>query len=298
MISQAILPEINIFIGEEHMDIRYSTGKKAFQRMDTSELREEFLIQNIFTPDQVSAVYSHVDRIVTMGCMPVDESVSLDKGIDCWKNFGVSYLLERREMGTINIGGDGVIILDGKEYEVNNYDALYVSMGTKEVLMKSKDPSKPAKFYILLCPAHKPCPTTLIPYEKAIHKHLGKLEDSNERTINQYIHPDILETCQLSMGLTHLEPGSVWNTMPAHTHERRMEVYFYFDIPENQAVFHFMGEPTETRHIVMHNDEAVINPSWSIHAGCGTTNYTFIWGMCGENRAYDDQDWLKTEDLR
>ncbi len=280
------------------MDIRYSTGKKAFQRMDTTELRDEFLIQNIFTADQVSAVYSHVDRIVTMGCMPVNEAVSLDKGIDCWKNFGVSYLLERREMGTINIGGDGVIILDGKEYDVNNYDALYVSMGTKEVVMKSKDSSKPAKFYILLVPAHKPCPTTLIPYEKAIHKHLGKLEDSNERTINQYIHPDILETCQLSMGLTHLEPGSVWNTMPAHTHERRMEVYFYFDIPENQAVFHFMGEPQETRHIVMHNDEAVINPSWSIHSGCGTTNYTFIWGMCGENRAYDDQDWLKTEDLR
>ncbi len=280
------------------MDIRYSTGKKPFQRMTTEELREEFLIQNIFQADQVSAVYSHVDRIVTMGCMPVNETVSLDKGIDCWANFGVKFLLERRELGTINIGGDGIIVADGVEYKVNNYDALYISMGTKEVLFKSVDSAKPAKFYILTTPAHKSCPTKLISYEMAIHKHLGKLEDSNERTINQYIHPDVLETCQLSMGLTHLEPGSVWNTMPAHTHERRMEVYFYFDIPENQAVFHFMGEPTQTRHIVMHNDEAVINPSWSIHSGCGTTNYTFIWGMCGENRAYDDQDWLKTEDLR
>ena len=280
------------------MDIRYSTGKEPFKTMTTEELRKEFLIQNIFTSDQVSAVYSHVDRIVTMGAMPVTKEINLEMNIDPWKNFGVNYLLERRELGTINIGGDGVVKADGVEYEVKNYDALYLPMGTKEVTFASKDSSKPAKFYILTCPAHKPCPAKLISYDMAIHKHLGSLKDSNERTINQYIHPDILETCQLSMGLTHLEEGSVWNTMPAHTHERRMEVYFYFDIPENQAVFHFMGEPTETRHIVMHNDEAVINPSWSIHSGCGTTNYTFIWGMCGENRAYDDQDWIKTEDLR
>lgn len=280
------------------MDIRYSTGKEPFKTMTTEELRKEFLIQNIFTSDQVSAVYSHVDRIVTMGAMPVTKEINLEMNIDPWKNFGVNYLLERRELGTINIGGDGVVKADGAEYEVKNYDALYLPMGTKEVTFASKDSSKPAKFYILTCPAHKPCPAKLISYDMAIHKHLGFLKDSNERTINQYIHPDILETCQLSMGLTHLEEGSVWNTMPAHTHERRMEVYFYFDIPENQAVFHFMGEPTETRHIVMHNDEAVINPSWSIHSGCGTTNYTFIWGMCGENRAYDDQDWIKTEDLR
>ena len=258
------------------MDIRYSTGKEPFKRMTTEELREEFLIQNVFVKDDVSCVYSHVDRIVTMGVMPVDETVNLAKNIDPWKNFGVTYLLERRELGTINIGGDGVAIIDGEEIKVNHYDALYVPMGTKEVLFKSVNSAEPAKFYILTAPAHKAYTLTVIPYEKAIHKHLGKLEDSNERTINQYIHPDILDTCQLSMGLTHLEPGSVWNTMPAHTHERRMEVYFYFDIPENQAVFHFMGEPNQTRHIVMHNDEAVINPSWSIHSGCGTTNYTFI----------------------
>ena len=280
------------------MDIRYSTGKEPFTRMNTKELRDEFLIQGIFNKDDVSAVYSHVDRIVTMGCMPVDQEVDLEKNIDPWKNFGVDYLLERRELGTINIGGDGVVNADGTIYEVKHYDALYLPMGTKNVTFKSKDATNPAKFYILTCPAHKACPAKLVTYDMAIHKHLGALKDSNERTINQYIHPDILETCQLSMGLTHLEEGSVWNTMPAHTHERRMEVYFYFDIPEDQAVFHFMGEPGETRHIVMHNDEAVINPAWSIHSGCGTTNYTFIWGMCGENRAYDDQDWIKTADLR
>ncbi len=280
------------------IDIRYSTGKEPFKRMTTEELRDEFLITDIFRADDISCVYSHVDRIVTMGCMPVKEKVAVDKGIDCWKNFGAKFLLERRELGTINIGGDGVVTVDGKSYDVNNYDALYVPMGSKEVFFESKDAAKPAKFYILTTPAHRAYPLTLIPYEKAIHKHLGSLKDSNERTINQYLHPDVLETCQLSMGLTHLEEGSVWNTMPAHTHERRMEVYFYFDVPEDQCVFHFMGEPQQTRHIVMHNDEAVINPSWSIHSGCGTTNYTFIWGMCGENRAYDDQDWLKTQDLR
>ena len=281
------------------MDIRYSTGKEPFKRMNTDELREEFLIADIFRPDDVTAVYSHVDRIVTMGAMPVKETISIDKNIDCWKNFGVSYLLERRELGAINIGGKGKIIVDGTEYPMDHFDGIYVPMGTKEVKFASDDASNPAKFYMCTTPAHRPYPIKLIPLKDAIHKHLGSQTTSNERTINQYIHPDVLDTCQLSMGLTHLEPGSVWNTMPAHTHERRMEVYFYFDIPEDNVVFHFMGEPSETRHIIMHNEEAVINPAWSIHSGCGTSNYTFIWAMAGENRAYDDQDVLKTDrDLR
>ena len=281
------------------MDIRYSTGKEPFKRMNTDELREEFLITDIFRPDDVTAVYSHVDRIVTMGAMPVKETISIDKNIDCWKNFGVSYLLERRELGAINIGGKGKIIVDGTEYPMDHFDGIYVPMGTKEVKFASDDVSNPAKFYMCTTPAHRPYPIKLIPLKDAIHKHLGSQTTSNERTINQYIHPDVLDTCQLSMGLTHLEPGSVWNTMPAHTHERRMEVYFYFDIPEDNVVFHFMGEPSETRHIIMHNEEAVINPAWSIHSGCGTSNYTFIWAMAGENRAYDDQDVLKTDrDLR
>ncbi|MBB5219115.1 MULTISPECIES: 5-dehydro-4-deoxy-D-glucuronate isomerase [Treponema] len=280
------------------MDVRYSTGKEAFKHMTTEELRKEFLIQNIFNANDVSAVYSHVDRIVTLGAMPTTEKVDLEKNIDAMKDFGVNYFLERRELGIINIGETGVVNVDGTDYTLNHYDALYIPMGTKKVMLSSKDAAKPAKFYMNSTPAHRAFPLKLITLNDAKHVHLGSLEESNERTINQYIHPDVLDTCQLSMGLTHLEPGSVWNTMPAHTHERRMEVYFYFDIPEDQALFHFFGEPQETRHIVMHNDEAVINPSWSIHSGCGTRNYTFIWSMAGENRTYTDQDWIKTQDLR
>lgn len=280
------------------MDIRYSTGKEPFKRMNTKELRDEFLIQNIFIKDDVSAVYSHIDRIVTLGAMPISTSVKLERNIDAMKDFGVNYFLERRELGIINIGGDGIVKASGKEYTVKHYDALYLGSGTKDVEFASKDANNPAKFYMNSTPSHKSFPSKLITYDDAKHIHLGSLKESNERTINQYIHPDVLDTCQLSMGMTHLEEGSVWNTMPAHTHERRMEVYFYFDIPQDQVLFHFMGEPQETRHIVMHNDEAVINPSWSIHSGCGTTNYTFIWSMGGENRTYTDQDWIKTPDLR
>ena len=280
------------------MDIRYSTGKEAFKKMTTEELRKEFLIQNIFIADDVSAVYSHIDRIVTLGAMPVKQTVNLEKNIDAMKDFGVNYFLERRELGIINIGETGTVDVDGTKYELKHYDALYIPMGTKKVLLSSADSAKPAKFYMNSTPAHKAFPLKLITLEDAKHVHLGSLEESNERTINQYIHPDVLDTCQLSMGLTHLEPGSVWNTMPAHTHERRMEVYFYFDIPDDQIAFHFFGEPQETRHIVMHNEEAVINPSWSIHSGCGTRNYTFIWSMAGENRTYTDQDWIATKDLR
>ncbi len=280
------------------MDIRYSTGKEPFKRMTTDELRKEFLVQNIFIADDVSAVYSHIDRIVTLGCMPVNEKVNLSKNIDPMKDFGVNYFLERRELGIINIGGDGTVEADGKIFAVKHYDALYLPMGTKEVHLSSDSPSAPAKFYMNSTPAHHPFPAKLITYNDAKHLHLGSLAECNERTINQYIHPDVLDTCQLSMGLTHLEEGSVWNTMPAHTHERRMEVYFYFDIEPNQTIFHFMGEPQETRHILMHNEEAVINPSWSIHSGCGTKNYTFIWSMGGENRTYTDQDIIRTEDLR
>lgn len=280
------------------VDIRYSTGKEPFKTMTTEELRKEFLIQNIFKADDISAVYSHIDRIVTLGVLPVHGTVDLQKNIDPMKDFGVNFFLERRELGMINIGGDGLVEADGVKYSVKHYDALYLPMGTKSVRFSSINSDKPAKFYMNSTPAHRAFPAKLITYDDAVHKHLGSLEESNERTINQYIHPAVLETCQLSMGLTHLEPGSVWNTMPAHTHERRMEVYFYFDIPEDQVVFHLMGEPNQTRHIVMHNDEAVINPSWSIHSGCGTKNYTFIWSMAGENRTYDDQDWIKTQDLR
>lgn len=280
------------------MDIRYSVGKEQFKRMTTKELRDEFLVRNIFQANDVSAVYSHIDRIVTMGAMPTTEKIDIEKNIDAMKDFGVSYFLERRELGIVNIGGTGFVEADGKRFELKGRDALYVPQGTKSVLLGSADVANPAKFYMNSAPAHRPFPIKLISLNDAKHLNLGSKEGCNERVINQYIHPDVLETCQLSMGLTQLAPGSVWNTMPAHTHERRMEVYFYFDIAEDEAVFHFMGSPSETRHIAVHNDEAVINPSWSIHAGCGTKNYTFIWSMVGENRTYTDQDVIRTRDLR
>lgn len=280
------------------MDIRYSANQKDFMHYTTEDIRKEFLIERIFVPDDITAVYSHVDRIVVLGAMPVKNEINLEKNIDCWKNFGVNYFLERRELGLINIGGEGIVTADGKAYKVGNLSGLYLSMGTKSVTFKAADPAKPPKFYICSTPAHRAFPTTSVPFEKAIHRKLGSDEMSNKRTINQFIHPDVLDTCQLSMGCTILEPGSVWNTMPVHTHERRMEVYFYFNIPADNVVFHFMGEGKETRHVVMQNEQAVINPSWSIHAGCGTACYAFIWAMAGENRAFDDMDGIPTTELR
>ena len=280
------------------MDIRYSVNQRDFKRYTTEEVRGEFLIENLYKKDEVVAVYSHVDRMVTLGCMPVNEAVSISKDIDVWANFGTEYFLERREIGIFNIGGAGKIKADGEVFEMGYKDCLYITKGTKEVTFESNSPENPAKFYMVSAPAHTSYKTTFIPIEKAAKKPLGSMETSNKRVINQFIHPDVLQTCQLSMGMTVLEPGSVWNTMPAHTHERRMEIYMYFEVPENQVVFHMMGEGQETRHIVMQNKQAVISPSWSIHSGAGTSNYTFIWAMGGENQAFDDMDNIATTDLR
>lgn len=280
------------------MDIRYSCNQRDFKRYTTEETRKEFLIEKLFEADQVIAVYSHVDRMVTLGVMPVSEKVPLDKDIDIWKNFGTQYFLERREIGMFNVGGEGTVTVDGAVYELGYKDCLYITRGAKEVFFASKDAKQPAKFYCVSAPAHCSYETRLIKIADAAKKPLGALETSNKRVINQFIHPDVLKTCQLSMGMTVLEPGSVWNTMPAHTHERRMEVYFYFEVPENNVVFHMMGEGNETRHIVMQSEQAVISPSWSIHAGAGTSNYTFIWAMGGENQAFDDMDAIPTTELR
>lgn len=280
------------------MDIRYSANQKDMKRYTTEELRNEFLITDLYVADEVKAVYSHVDRMVTMGCMPVKEQVSIEKGIDCWKTFGTNYLLERREIGIFNIGGDGTITVDGTEYKLGYKDCLYITMGAKEVLFASSNPEKPAKFYMVSAPAHTSYETKLITIAEAKKRPLGDQASSNKRVINQFIHPDVLKTCQLCMGMTALEEGSVWNSMPCHTHERRMEIYTYFEVPEDQVVMHFMGEPTETRHLVMKNEEAVISPSWSIHCGAGTSSYTFIWAMGGENQAFDDMDNLKPTELR
>ncbi len=281
------------------MDIRYSCNQRDVKRYTTEELREEFLIQNLYRADEVVAVYSHVDRMVTLGCMPVHETVSIDKGMDVWANFGTRFFLERREIGIFNIGdGAGTVVADGVSYHMNRKDCLYITQGTQEVTFASDDAGAPAKFYMVSAPAHCRHETKLITIEEAAKRPLGTLEGCNKRVINQFIHPSVLKTCQLSMGMTCLEPGSNWNTMPSHTHERRMEVYTYFEIPENQVVFHMMGEPTQTRHIVMNNYDAVISPSWSIHSGVGTSNYTFIWAMGGENQEFDDMDNIATPDLK
>ena len=280
------------------MDIRYSASPNDVKRYTTEELRKEFLIENLYVADSVVAVYSHVDRMVTLGCMPVNETVSIDKGIDIWANFGTHYFLERREIGIFNIGGAGSITVDGTVYALDYKDCLYITMGAKEVLFASKDSACPAKFYMVSAPAHRSYETRLLKLADANKRPVGETETSNKRTINQFIHPAVLKTCQLSMGMTALEPGSVWNTMPAHTHERRMEIYMYFEVPEHQVVFHMMGQGQETRHIVMHNEQAVISPSWSIHSGAGTSNYTFIWAMGGENQEFDDMDNIPTEELK
>ena len=280
------------------MDIRYSCNQRDFKRYTTRETRDEFLITGLYQPDQVISVYSHVDRMVTLGCMPVNEVVSIDKGLDVWANFGTTYFLERREIGIFNLGGAGKVTADGVVYPMDYKDCLYITQGTKEVTFASNDAENPARFYMVSAPAHCRYETKLITIKDAAKRPVGSLEGCNKRVINQFIHPSVLKTCQLTMGLTALEPGSNWNTMPSHTHERRMEVYTYFDIPEIEVEFHMMGEPTETRHIVMQNFDAVISPSWSIHSGVGTSNYTFIWAMGGENQAFDDMDNIKTTDLR
>ncbi len=280
------------------MDIRYSANQRDVKRYTTEELRNEFLIENLYQPDQVTAVYSHVDRMVVLGILPVNKTVPIDQGIDVWANFGTHYFLERREAGVFNLGGPGVIEADGAQYELGFEDCLYITKETKSVTFTSKDSQNPARFYLVSAPAHKVCKTTFISMKDANKRPCGAAETSNKRVINQFIHPDVLETCQLSMGLTQLEPGSVWNSMPAHTHKRRMEVYTYFNIPEGNVVFHMMGQPQETRHLVMQNFDAVISPSWSLHCGCGTSNYTFIWAMGGENQAFDDMDNINIPDMR
>ena len=280
------------------MDIRYSAHPKDVARYTTEELRKEFLITDLYKADEVVCVYSHVDRMVTFGCMPVHEVVPIDKGLDVWGNFGTKYVLERREIGIFNLGGSGVICADGVCYKLGYKDCLYITMGTKEVTFASDDAQNPARFYMVSAPAHCAYETRLITIAEAAKRPLGSLETCNKRTINQFIHPSVLKTCQLTMGMTALEPGSNWNTMPSHTHERRMEVYTYFEIPEDQVVFHMMGKPDETRHIVMKNFDAVISPSWSIHSGVGTSNYTFIWAMGGENQEFDDMDVIATPDLK
>ena len=275
------------------MEVRQASNAKDVKHYTTERLREEFHIANLFTKDNVRMVYSHIDRIITAGLMPVRQVLKLEAG----KELASDYFLQRREMGCINIGGKGIITIDGVAYEMNPRDGIYIGMGNKEITFKSLDENAPAKFYVSSCPAHTSYPIVKIDITKAKKVPCGSVEECNKRVINQYIHPEVIKSCQLAMGLTQLEVGSNWNTMPCHTHDRRMEVYMYLDMGENDVVFHMMGEPTETRHIIMHNEEAVISPSWSIHSGVGTRNYSFIWAMCGENQEFTDMDHIQTKDL-
>ena len=276
------------------MNNRYANHPIDSKSYDTKQLREHYLVEEVFVDDKIELTYSHVDRIIFGGIKPVNESLKLEAG----KSMGVDYFLERREMGVINVGGEGIVSIDGEEFALNNKDGLYIGKGNKDIIFKSSNPKNPAKFYINSVPAHKEYKTVKIEIEKANPVKMGDNSTLNKRTIYQYVHPNVCESCQLLMGLTILEPGSAWNTMPCHTHERRMEVYFYFDMEEDTRIIHLMGEPTETRHLIVKNEQAIISPSWSIHSGVGTSNYTFIWGMCGENQTFTDMDHIPMEVLR
>lgn len=279
---------------EKKVETRYAASPREVKQMDTQELREEFLIERLFIDNEVKLVYSHYDRYIIGGVMPLEKAVVLET-VDALK---ASYFLERRELGIINVGGKGTVLVDGTSYELEHKEALYVGSGNKEVVFSSASASAPAKFYINSTPAHKSFPIKKIGINDVEVAELGSLETSNARTIRKYIVNSVVDVCQLQMGMTTLEPGSVWNTMPAHVHDRRMEIYFYIDVPQDQAVCHFMGEPSETRHIWMANEQAVISPPWSIHSGAGTCAYSFVWGMAGENLDYSDMDMCKINELR
>lgn len=275
------------------METRHAVHPDQAVYFDTDELREHFLIQELFAAGGLKMVYTTYDRLIVGGVCPLNEvKLEVDKAI-----IGAGYLLERREIGIINIGGPGAVAVDGKRFELASKDGLYIGMGGRDVTFVSVDPKKPAKFYFNCAPAHTNFPIGKITPADAESVQLGSAEKSNRRTIRKYFHPNGLKSCQLVMGMTTLESGSVWNTMPVHTHQRRMEAYLYFDLSGDDLVMHFMGEPTETRHIVVRNEEAVLSPSWSIHSGAGTSSYTFIWGMVGENQTFTDMDAVPMQAL-
>ena len=275
-------------------ELRYATNPEDFRHYDTARLRHDFLIESLFVPDEVNMVYSMYDRMVVGGAMPVGEELPLE-AIDPLK---ADFFTERREVGIYNIGGTGKVRVGDEVFTLDYKDALYIGRGNRSVVFASDDPQQPAKLYFNSATAHAVYPCHKVTKQDAVVAHMGSLEMSNERSINKMLVNQVLPTCQLQMGMTELAPGSVWNTMPAHVHNRRMEAYFYFELPEDQAVCHFMGEPQETRHLWMHNEQAVLSPEWSIHSAAATHNYTFIWGMAGENLDYGDQDFSIITDLK
>jgi len=276
------------------VELRYASHPEDFKRYDTEKIRKEFLIEKVFIEDEISLVYSLYDRYMVGGAMPVKKSLILETADDLKSSF----FLERREMGMINTGGSAIVETATVKYEIGFKEALYLGKGTKDVVFKSVDPKNPAKLYINSAPAHHEYPSKKVTVKEAVIAVLGSAETANHRTINKLLINNVLPTCQLQMGMTELKSGSVWNTMPVHTHNRRMEAYFYFEVPEKQAICHFMGDPDETRHIWMKNEQAVLSPSWSIHSAAGTANYTFIWGMAGENLNYDDMNVRHPDTLK
>jgi len=278
------------------MEIRQPIHSEHAKTLDTDGLRRHFLVQDLFKADQITLTYSQIDRIIVGGIMPVEQAVQFSSELG--RHTGTDFFLQRRELGLINIGGPATVQLDGETHTVGPREALYVGQGTREMSFSSTDKANPAKLYFNSAPAHTRYPTRKVTLAEASPETLGSAESSNRRTIYKYLVPDVLPTCQLLMGLTQLEPGNLWNTMPCHTHDRRMEVYFYFDMSEDTVVWHIMGQPAETRHLVVRNEQAVINPSWSMHAGVGTKAYTFIWGMVGENQVFKDMDHVPMTTLR
>ena len=276
-------------------EIRYSLSPEAFKKYTTEDIRNEFLIPEVLQKGKITAVYSMYDRMVTMGAVPTNDAIELPVYEDLTK---AEFFLQRREMGIINVGGSGKVSVDGTDYELANKECLYIGRGAKSVSFSSSYADSPAEFFINSCPAHKEYPTTKAGLSDANEVNLGSPENCNERTIYQFIHEDGIQSCQLVMGFTTLKPGSIWNTFPPHTHLRRMEVYFYFDLADDQLVMHFMGDPQETRHLAIHNKQAVLSPEWSIHSGAGTSNYSFIWAMAGENQAFTDMDGQEIKNIR
>ena len=278
------------------MDIRQPVHSEHAKTLDTAGLRRHFLVQDLFVAEQATLTYSQIDRIIVGGIHPVKQAVTFAPELG--KHTGTDYFLQRRELGLINIGGGALVVADGVRFEVGPREALYIGQGTKDLSFTSLDPAQPAKLYFNCAPAHTKYPSRKVTLSEASPETLGDPKTSNRRTIHKFIVPSVLPTCQLLMGMTQLEPGSLWNTMPCHTHDRRMEVYFYFDMAPDAAVIHLLGEPTETRHVIVRNEQAVIHPSWSMHSGVGTQAYTFIWGMVGENQVFSDMDHVAMTTLR
>ncbi len=275
------------------MEVRYAPDQNGFDKMNSEELRTSFLV-SLFQENTIKLVYSDIDRSICGSAVPQKQTLELKTSK---QELAADYFLQRRELGIINIGAEGAVIVDGNEYVLETKDALYVGRGSKQVLFRSRKANDPAKFYLLSYPAHAAYPTRQAKFSKATALHLGSPEESNERTIYKYIYPGGISSCQLVMGLTELKKGSVWNTMPAHTHQRRSEIYMYFNLPNDHFVVHLIGKPTATKHVIVRNGQAVLSPSWSLHSGAGTVHYSFIWGMGGENQDFDDMDWIPMKDI-